>query len=943
MGKRRERRLAALSNVGRRVKLDLFAEPSGDLDGSDGHEEVGGDIDTRQTIKLPKSASSSGHQTQNPLLLLEQYSDDDIDGDLNKNSDQDGQDDLLPERNDEVAAVATEGCENMDTNVGEDLIAEKTVQEESERGSVEISENMESKDEAKTNTNSLGCLSKESDLFQTSVPTTSNVQVSGDVISGWRIVMHEESHNYYYWNVETGETSWEVPDVVLTQAQPTQSTTDIKTSPTQFPENVTVFKQESGLTNGGKLGAFSAESTGYNNSVPVTASQGSEVDQSYAALSTCSNDVNITKAASEIYVDYTVTNEELKSSGLDLPSHLLTRSASLFEKLKSLQKSGGHEWTSKYILETQVRLSDFMSLMPYKTSLVPFWEHSARKLKQIEEDVNKEIYQSAAVSSQLDEAKTTDSPKIVRVETFQERSNVESEVERVANSGVSALEHSHLPTDSASLKLQEDQCHVTIIANGENVSPSKAIDQLGNSTVVTEHASEVATDEMASKSGVHSVEDVDMEVDMEVEDASSAGNLMMAGTSDSCATFLEQPLQPDPPVHPNLSSGYAYMLSEDGSIAPPPPPPDEEWIPPPPPDNEDVSPPPPDEPAEPLYPMAPSYTQLGQPLCYTEPYRVSYPDSSIKYYAHPAPEVVPTADFYGHPEACNVVLAQAPFYYEPVPNSHTDSASIVVNGVLPEGYGILQNATATLPIFSTTEPSQLHVDSSSASLHPSSSVQYGSSDAANMNNASAADEIDKRRGETTTASFRASTSGSPTNDVLPTNKAVTDSSSVANASAVSKVQPKALRSKKRTVTVAPSLRSNKKVSSLLDKWKAAKEELEDEEEPENAYEILERKREREIKEWHAQQIASGDAKENANFQPLGSDWRERVKRRRAQSSSEVTQSPVEAPTDGNQQPDLAEISKDLPSGWQAYWDESSKQVYYGNVNTSETSWMKPSK
>ncbi len=29
MGKRKERRLAALSNAGRRVKLDLFAEPSG--------------------------------------------------------------------------------------------------------------------------------------------------------------------------------------------------------------------------------------------------------------------------------------------------------------------------------------------------------------------------------------------------------------------------------------------------------------------------------------------------------------------------------------------------------------------------------------------------------------------------------------------------------------------------------------------------------------------------------------------------------------------------------------------------------------------------------------------------------------------------------------------------------------------------------------------------
>ena len=31
MGKRKERRLAALNNAGRRVKLDLFAEPPGTL------------------------------------------------------------------------------------------------------------------------------------------------------------------------------------------------------------------------------------------------------------------------------------------------------------------------------------------------------------------------------------------------------------------------------------------------------------------------------------------------------------------------------------------------------------------------------------------------------------------------------------------------------------------------------------------------------------------------------------------------------------------------------------------------------------------------------------------------------------------------------------------------------------------------------------------------
>lgn len=73
---------------------------------------------------------------------------------------------------------------------------------------------------------------------------------------------------------------------------------------------------------------------------------------------------------------------------------------------------------------------------------------------------------------------------------------------------------------------------------------------------------------------------------------------------------------------------------------------------------------------------------------------------------------------------------------------------------------------------------------------------------------------------------------------------------------------------------------------------------EEEEEPEDAYEILEKKRQKEIEvcelwpkffvlfysslsltsfelqlqEWRAHQIATGEAKDNANFQPLGGDW-----------------------------------------------------------------------
>lgn len=99
----------------------------------------------------------------------------------------------------------------------------------------------------------------------------------------------------------------------------------------------------------------------------------------------------------------------------------------------------------------------------------------------------------------------------------------------------------------------------------------------------------------------------------------------------------------------------------------------------------------------------------------------------------------------------------------------------------------------------------------------------------------------------------------------------------------------------------------------------------------------------ELQGWHAQQIASGEAEENANFQPLGGDWcvswrqfsvlgawltlyhglilfashhrRERVKRKRAQVNKEAA-STTEESIKGNQQPALAEFSRDLPSGWQ---------------------------
>lgn len=60
MGKRRDRRIAAQMAAGRRVKLDLFTEPSGDLVGASRHDEVGGDLDQDSHARAPNSPSSPG-------------------------------------------------------------------------------------------------------------------------------------------------------------------------------------------------------------------------------------------------------------------------------------------------------------------------------------------------------------------------------------------------------------------------------------------------------------------------------------------------------------------------------------------------------------------------------------------------------------------------------------------------------------------------------------------------------------------------------------------------------------------------------------------------------------------------------------------------------------------------------------------------------------------
>eukprot|EP00850_Spirogloea_muscicola_P016133 SM000129S26120 [mRNA] locus=s129:45826:51275:- [translate_table: standard] len=173
---------------------------------------------------------------------------------------------------------------------------------------------------------------------------------------------------------------------------------------------------------------------------------------------------------------------------------------------------------------------------------------------------------------------------------------------------------------------------------------------------------------------------------------------------------------------------------------------------------------------------------------------------------------------------------------------------------------------------------------------------------------------------------------------------------VAASSSVKQVPAKAKRKVLASAVGGPSLQSNKKVSSLLNKWKAAKEELqESDQEEQDTAEAREIKRLKELEEWRRQQLASGGALENANFQP-------KAKRAAAKASikdattkdspsaaedTAATTPPPSVAVESSRKETLQELSRGLPSGWQAFFDQASGDVYYGNLTTKATSWERP--
>ncbi|KAM9854278.1 formin-binding protein 4 [Aulostomus maculatus] len=76
-----------------------------------------------------------------------------------------------------------------------------------------------------------------------------------------------------------------------------------------------------------------------------------------------------------------------------------------------------------------------------------------------------------------------------------------------------------------------------------------------------------------------------------------------------------------------------------------------------------------------------------------------------------------------------------------------------------------------------------------------------------------------------------------------------------------------------------------KMPSLVKKWQSIQKELEEEEKSSSSDEDRDLLNKKSIEEWKQQQLMTGKASKNANFEALPDDWRERLKKRKMMNST----------------------------------------------------------
>lgn len=82
-----------------------------------------------------------------------------------------------------------------------------------------------------------------------------------------------------------------------------------------------------------------------------------------------------------------------------------------------------------------------------------------------------------------------------------------------------------------------------------------------------------------------------------------------------------------------------------------------------------------------------------------------------------------------------------------------------------------------------------------------------------------------------------------------------------------------------------SKKSKIKMPSLVKKWQSIQKELDEEEKSSSSDEDREQLNKKSIEEWKQQQLMTGKASKNANFEALPEDWRQRLKKRKVTNST----------------------------------------------------------
>ncbi|CAK9200329.1 unnamed protein product [Sphagnum troendelagicum] len=966
MGKRRDRRHAAAlgGGGGRRVKLDLWndddiAQITGKGVGhtTSANVDAGDDIKAVGSVQHSSPAALPVHVQENPLSLLGQYSDDDGDEDSTPPPAVNGTKVLslnnvnVSEHVDEQVASFLADLETTNMLGDENTTDESVLDVPREKSTASLTLTEVLKEDGKISTQN-GDISENTESLQ-SGPGMLELGKQGpqlasrsigtvadhgcDVVCDWQAILLEETGEYYYWNKLTGETTWEKP-VALQQHEARMKAREVESSKEldkeQLLENEHVGKVCSSVSS---IEPEIESKVDCEHDGPVKALLGvleqpvaSPISDSHIDIQNDShkdlesgiasafgngesgadqaqNDNNLTTSPepNSCEADEDVMNESCDRAEVSV-ALLQSPAATLDQNL-----AGSSEQPA---IEAEVRLSDCKAMAEEcNNSTDFFWVHTGSQLRRIESELSRE---EAVVSADAKAQK----PQEVAMDrsisdSLQEGAKGTLPVKktlgfRALRPPVTAV-RSPFSVDTKEDRLSEKGEGTTDNLNEQlgleaspPVNPTPKI-ELTNGEVVPEKvpgASELDTDM-----------DVDMEVDMDMDDGipfqapAVVPVLQVQPTSSlihpqntynpysyplpSAVSYMPPvipPILPAPVTHPPVAAlplfPVATPLYSTSDLWQPPPPPDDAWEPPPPPESEAAPPPLPEEPP----PLPPSPEASHFRLASAPPSPPSSPPVLGSEYRVPAPSLYSQ---FGDESTTQIVQGDksvAGTYY-------SDSARLLVK------YNELENVNhLTAPPASDAAP------------------------ALALASTTIADNAAKKAG-------------------------------------------KAVRGKKRShsTTVAASLKANKKVSSMVNKWLAAKEELHSSEEDEEDkalfdLEAIEKKRQKEIEEWRSQQLASGGALENANFQPLGTlDWRDRVKH--AKKAENKTESKADTKTDKDvvastkptaevagvangktqKRPDLKELSKDLPSGWQAYWDSESGEVYYGNLTTSETSWERP--